>query len=121
MGSEIALQGEEGPQAPLWVHDEQQALSLAALLVDPTLDAEARQARMDQGLPAPVLAQAGLPAARGGLSLPPASMLWAVARLAGASAIRPYLVVHAEALCLPASALSTLSPLAYYAGLRVHN
>ena len=64
VGSEMAPH-EEGPQAPIWVHDEQMALSLAALLVDPTQEADARSARMHQRLPAWVVAQAGLPAARG--------------------------------------------------------
>ena len=111
---------EEGPQAPLWVHDAQLSASLAVLLVDPTLDPlpVCRQAQAVQGLPHLAVAQAGLPAKAGGLSLLPASSLWAVARLAGAIAVRPYLIEHADAFCLPASALSTVSTLAYYSGLR---
>ena len=109
---------EEGPQAPLWVHDAQLSASLAVLLVDPTLDPVCRQAQAVQGLPRLAVAQAGLPAKAGGLSLLPASSLWAVARLAGAMAVRPYLIEHADAFCLPASALSTVSTLTYYSGLR---
>jgi hypothetical protein len=33
-------------------------------------------------------------------------------------AVRPYLIEHADAFCLPASALSTVSTLTYYSGLR---
>ena len=117
VGSDLAPH-EEGPQAPIWVHNEQMALSLAALLVDPTLEADARSARMRQRLPAWVIAQAGLPAASGGLTLTLASDVWDAARLAGASAVRPYLLEHAADLRLPPSALSTISALPYYAGLR---
>eukprot|EP00964_Phaeocystis_antarctica_P049480 scaffold28698_cov47-Phaeocystis_antarctica.AAC.1 len=74
----------------------QLSASLAVLLVDPTLDPVCRQAQAVQGSPRLAVAQAGLPAKAGGLSLLPASSLWAVARLAGAMAVRPYLIEHAD-------------------------
>ena len=62
--------------------------------------------RRYRGCLAFAVAQAGLPAKAGGLSLLPASSLWAVARLAGAMAVRPYLIEHADAFCLPLQAPS---------------